>query len=97
MNSVQKMKAALAGEIRLKTWWGCVGLTGPAFRAWFLDRLMDRINRDDRRQWRRLTPDFQIRLHRDAQRLKDLQRRIIHRQFETDLVNRRFSHLLTKD
>ena len=97
MNTVQKMKAALAGEISVRTWWGCPGLSGPAFRSWFLDRLMDKINRDDQRRWRRLTPEFQASLYRDARRLKDMQHRIIHRQFETDIFNRRFGHLLTKD
>ena len=58
MNNVQKMNAALARRVRVKTWWGCEGLTGAAFRAWFLTRLMDKINRDDRRTWRRLTPVF---------------------------------------
>ena len=28
MNTVQKMKAALAGEITVRTWWGCSGLSG---------------------------------------------------------------------
>ena len=95
MNAVQKMQAALAGEITVRTWWGCSGLSGPAFRSWFLGRLMDKINRADRRRWPRLTADYQTRLYRDAQRLKDLQHRIIHRQFETDIFNRRFGHLLT--
>ena len=58
---------------------------------------MAKINRHDRRQWRRLTPEFQASLCRDAQRLKDLQHRIIHRQFETDILKRRFGHLLTND
>ena len=52
MNSMPKMKALCAGEIRVKTWWGYSGLTGSAFRHWFLDCLMDKINRNDRRQWR---------------------------------------------
>jgi len=95
MNTVQKMKAALAGEITVRTWWGCPGLTGDAFRFWFLDCLMTKINRQDSRRWRRLTPDFQISLRRDARRLDDLQHRIIHRQFETDIFIRRFGHLLT--
>jgi hypothetical protein len=97
MNNVQKMKAALAGEIIVRTWWGCSGLSGPAFRTWFLDCLMGKINRDDRRRWRRLAPDFQTSLCRDARRLTDLQHRIIHRQFETDFFKRRFEHLLTTD
>jgi hypothetical protein len=95
MNTVQKMKAALDVEITVRTWWGCPGLTGEAFRSWFLDCLMAKINRQDSRQWRRLTPDFQINLRRDARRLDDIQHRIIHRQFETDIFNRRFGHLLT--
>lgn len=97
MNTVQKMKAALAGEITVRTWWGCYGLSGEAFRSWFLERLMSKLNREDGRRWRRLTPDFQTSLRRDARRLADLQHRIIHRQFETDIFNRRFGHLLTKD
>ena len=97
MTPVQKMRAALAGEITVRTWWGCPGLSGEAFRSWFLERLMAKINRHDRRPWRRLTPEFQTRLYRDARRLRDLQQRIIHRQFETDLVQRRFGHLLTED
>jgi hypothetical protein len=97
MTTVQKMRAALAGQITVKTWWGCPGLTGEAFRSWFRHCLMTKINRHDRRQWRRLTPQFQASLHRDARRLQEIQHRIIHRQFETDIVNRRFGHLLTKD
>ena len=97
MNFVQKMRAALAGEITVSTWWGCSGLSGEAFRSWFLDCLMAKINRQDRRQWRRLTPEFQASLCRDARRLKEMQHRIIHRQFETDIVNRRFGYLLTRD
>ena len=97
MNTVQKMRAALAGEITVRTWWGCPGLSGDAFRAWFLDRLMAKINRHDTRSWRRLTPEFQTSLCRDARRLRDLQHRIIHRQFETDIFKRRFGHLLIND
>lgn len=97
MTTVQKMQAALAGTITVRTWWGCPGLSGEVFRSWFLDRLMAKINRHDRRQGRRLTPEFQASLYRDAQRLKDLQHRIIHWQFETDILNRRFGHLLTND
>jgi len=97
MNTVRKMHAALAGAITVRTWWSCPGLSGEAFRSWFLDRLMAKINRHDRRQGRRLTPEFQASLYRDAQRLKDIQHRIIHRQFETDILKRRFGHLLTND
>jgi hypothetical protein len=97
MNTVEKMQAALAGTITVRTWWGCPGLSGNAFRCWFLERLMAKVNREDRRRWRRLTPAFQASLRRDARRLSDLQHRIIHRQFETDIFKRRFGHLLTKD
>jgi len=97
MNTVQKMQAALAGQITLRTWWGCSGLAGEAFRSWFLDRLMAKINRHDCRRWRRMTPEFQASLYRDAQRLRDIRHRVIHRQFETDIVNRRIGHLLTQD
>jgi hypothetical protein len=97
MNKVQKMRRALAGHITVRTWWGGPGLSGEAFRSWFLDRLMAKINRYDRRLWRRLAPDYQTRLHRDARRLRELQHRIIHRQFETDIFKRRFSHLPTRD
>jgi len=97
MNIAQKMQAALAGKIIVRTWWGCPGLSGEAFRAWFLTCLMAKVNRDDGRRWRRLTADFQTSLRRDARRLEDIQHRIIHRQFETDIFKRRFGHLLTKD
>ena len=97
MNTVQKMRAAIDGAITVRTWWGCPGLTGAAFRSWFQDCLMDKINRHDQRRWRRLAPEFQIGLRRDARRLTEIQHRIIHRQFETDIFNRRFGHLLTKD
>ena len=96
-NTVQKMKAALAGTIIVRTWWGCSGLSGTAFRSWFLDCLMGKINRHDQRRWRRLMPEFQASLGRDARRLTDLQHRILHRQFETDICKRRFAHLLTQD
>jgi hypothetical protein len=97
MNTIEKMRAALAGTITVRTWWGCPGLSGEAFRSWFLDCLMAKINRHDRRQWRRLTPDYQAGLHRDARRLRDIQQRVIHRQFDTDIFYRRFGHLLTQD
>jgi hypothetical protein len=97
MITVEKMRSALAGEITIRTWWCCPGLTGEAFRSWFLDCLMAKINRHDCWQWRRLSPQFQASLGRDARRLKELQHRTIHRQFETDIVDRRFGHLLTKD
>ena len=97
MNTVEKMRAALAGAITVRTWWGCAGLSGEDFRCWFLDRLMAKSNRHDRRQGRRLTPDYQASLRRDARRLKDMQHRIIHRQFETGIFKRRFGHLLTND
>jgi hypothetical protein len=97
MNTVEKMRAAIAGEVTVRTWWGCPGLSGEAFRSWFLDCLMAKINSHDLRQWRRLTPDFQDRLHRDARRLRGIQQRVIHRRFETDIFKRRFGHLLTHD
>jgi hypothetical protein len=91
------MRADLTRQITVRTWWGCPGLTSEAFRSWFLDCLMAKINRHDYRQWRRLTPQFKAGLCRDARSLKKLQHRIIHRQFETDIVDLRFGHLLTKD
>jgi hypothetical protein len=97
MNTIEKMRAALAGSITVRTWWGCPGVSGAAFRSWFLDCLMAKINRHDRRQWRRLTPDYQARLYRDARRLREIQQRVIHRQFETDIFQRRFGDLLTND
>ena len=97
MNTVRKIRAALAGAITVRTWWGCSGLSGEAFRRWFLDCLMAKINRHDRRHWRRLTPDYQASLYRDARRLREIQQRVIHRQFETDILKRRFGHLLTND
>lgn len=97
MNTVEKMRAALSGTITVRTWWDCPGLSGEAFRNRFLACLMAKINRHDRRQGRRLTPEFQASLDRDARRRKDLQHRIIHRHFETDILTRRFGHLLTND
>ena len=72
MTIVQKMPAALDEAITVRTWWDCPGLSGEAFRCWFLDCLIAKINRHDRRQGRRLTPDYQARLHRDARRLRDI-------------------------
>jgi len=97
MTTIEKMRAALAGTITVRTWWGCPGLSGEAFRCWFLDCLMAKINRHDQRQGRRLTPGYQASLYRDARRLRDIQQRITHRQFETDIFQRRFGHLLTHD
>jgi hypothetical protein len=98
MSMVDTMRKALAGEITVRTWWGCDGLTGEAFRRWFHERLDARINRHDRRPWRRLSADYQASLTRDAIRLRQITgRRVIHRQFETDIVADRFSRLLTKD
>jgi hypothetical protein len=98
MSVVGTMRKALAGEIAVRTWWGCNGLTGEAFRRWFRERLDARINRDDRRRWRRLSGDYQASLTRDANRVREITRqRIIHRQFETDIFQARFGHLLTED
>jgi hypothetical protein len=98
MSFVNTMRKALAGEITVRTWWGCNGLTGDGFRQWFRERLDAKINREDRRQWRRLSEDFQASLRRDANRVRQItQQRIVHRQFETDIVNTHFRHLLTKD
>jgi hypothetical protein len=97
MSWVTTMQRALAGEITVRTWWGCNGLTGEVFRQWFRQRLDARINREDRRQWRRLSGDYQVALMRDANRVRQITgQRIIHRQFETDIVNGRLGHLLTR-
>jgi hypothetical protein len=98
MNFVDTMRNALAGETTVKTWWGCNGLTGDGFRQWFRERLAAKINRQDQRQWRRLSGDYQASLMRDADRVRQItQQRIIHRQFETDIFRARFGHLLTED
>ena len=98
MNVVDRMRRALAGEITVRTWWGCSGLSGDGFRAWFRERLDAKINRQDVRRWRRLSADYQASLQRDANRVRQItQQRIIHRQFETDIANARFGHLLTED
>ncbi len=98
MNFIDTMRKALAGEITVKTWWGCNGLTGEAFHEWFRQRLDAKMNREDRRQWRRLSTDYQASLMRDADRVRQItQQRVIHRQFETDIVNARLGHLLTKE
>jgi hypothetical protein len=95
---VEILRRALAGEITVRTWWGCPGLSGEAFRRWFRERLDAKINREDRRHWRRLSPDYQIALYRDARRVREItQQRIIHRQFETDIVKARLGHLLTRE
>jgi hypothetical protein len=98
MNFIDTMRKALAGEITVRTWCGCNGLTGEAFHQWFRQRLDAKINRKDRRQWRRLSADYQASLMRDADRVRQItQQRIIHRQFETDVINARLGHLLTKE
>jgi len=98
MNFTDTMRKAMAGEITVKTWWGCNGLSGDEFRQWFRERLDARINRHDRREWRRLSGDYQASLMRDADRVRQItQQRVIHRQFETDIVTARFGHLLTED
>jgi hypothetical protein len=92
---VDTMRRALAGEITVRTWWGCPGLTGEAFHRWFSDRLAAKINREDRRRWRRLSSDYQAALMRDTMRVRQITtQRAIHRQFETDIVNARLGHLL---
>ncbi len=98
MSFVRTMQRALAGEITVKTWWGCNGLTGEAFHQWFRQRLDAKINREDRRQSRRLAADYQIALMRDANRVRQITgQRVIHRQFETDIFKSRFSYLLTRE
>ena len=98
MSLADTLRKALAGEITVRTWWGCNGLTGEALRHWFRERLDARINREDRRPWRRLSADYQVSLMRDANRVRQITgQRIIHRQFETDIVNARLGHLLTKE
>jgi hypothetical protein len=98
MNFIDTMRKALAGEIAVRTWWGCSGLTGEGIRDWFRESLDARINRQDQRQWRRLSDDYQASLMRDADRVRQItQQRVIHRQFETDIFKSRFGHLLTED
>ncbi len=98
MNFIDTMRKALAGEITVRTWWGCSGVTGDGFRQWFRERMDARINRQDQRQWRRLAGDYQTSLMRDADRVRQITgQRIIHRQFETDIVNARLGHLLTRE
>lgn len=98
MTFVEKMRKAMAGEINVKTWWGCNGVTGEAFRQWFRARLDAKINREDRRTWRRLSDDYQLALMRDSNRVRQItQQRVIHRQFETDIVSARLGHLLTRE
>ena len=95
---VDTLRRASTGEITVKTWWGCPGLSGEAFHQWFSDRLAAKINREDRRRWRKLSPDYQASLMRDAVRVREITTlRIIHRQFETDIVRARFGHLLTRE
>ena len=98
MNFVDTMRKAVAGEITVRTWWGCSSLNGDGFRQWFRERLDAKINRHDQRQWRRLSIDYQASLARDADRVRQItQQRVIHRQFETDIFKARFEHLLTED
>ncbi len=98
MTFAEKMRRAMAGEIIVRTWWGCTGLTGDAFRNWFRERLDAKINREDGRRWRRLSAEYQTSLMRDAKRVREIVlQRIIHRQFETDIFKARFSHLLSKE
>ena len=98
MSLASTMRKAIAGEITVNTWWGCNGLTGDGFRQWFRERLDAKINRQDHRQSRRLSREYQASLMRDANRVREIiGQRIIHRQFETDIFKARFSHLLTED
>jgi hypothetical protein len=98
MSVAETMRQAMAGEITVRTWWGCSGLTGDEFRHWFRERLDAKINRHDRRRWRRLSGDYQASLVRDAIRVREITRqRIIHRQFETNIFQARLGHLLTED
>jgi hypothetical protein len=98
MTLADTMRKAMAGEIAVRTWWGCHGLTGEAFRRWFLERLDAKINRLDRRPWRKLSPEYQVSQLRDASRVREIiGRRIIHRQFETEVFRSRLGHLLTED
>jgi hypothetical protein len=98
MTLPETMRKAIVGEITVRTWWGCHGLTGEAFRRWFLTRLEAKINRHDHRPWRKQSAEYQVSLMRDANRVRDITgRRIIHRQFETDVFRTRLGHLLTKD
>jgi hypothetical protein len=95
---VDTLRRGMAGEITVRTWWGCPGLTGDAFRRWFREMLDAKINREDSRRWRRLSTDYQNALFRDAHRVREItQQRIIHRQFETEIVRARFGHLLTRE
>ncbi len=97
MSFVDTMRKAMAGEIAVRTWWGCNGLTGEAFRHWFRERLDAKINRQDRRRWRRLSGDYQASLAGRDRVRQITGQRIIHRQFETDIVHARLGHLLTKE
>lgn len=51
----------------------------------------DRINRHDPRKGRKMCPDWQIGMIRDAHRING---RVVTRRFETAEMNRRFAHRL---
>ena len=71
MNTVQKMRAALAGEITVRTWWGCPGL--PASFPLLVPGSPYGEDQPPRPPaMAALTPDYQARLYRDARRLQGL-------------------------
>ena len=95
---VETCRLALRGEIRVKAWWACNGLSGPSFRAWFHDRLTAKINKEDTRTWRRLDPDYQRALAQDADSVRrNISSRVIIRQFRTDIFRARLGHLIHED
>lgn len=44
------------------------------FQKWFIKCLNEKINRQDSRTWRKLTPEYQLNLKKDSWRIKDYYR-----------------------
>lgn len=62
---------------------------------WLVQMAINRKAGIPDRRGRKDDPDYQIKLYRDQQRLKDIARNIRVYQFETREVKKRFSHLLS--
>ena len=96
--AVRKGDAITAAGGKVKTFWACPDLDAAGWQAEKLAALDRRINLKGGigGTGRRWDSDYQRHLRLDACALADnLQRRVIVHQWNTDIMRKRFTHLLS--
>ena len=93
---LRKANEAFNNNIKVKLFWNDEPMDREGFRKEFLMALDRRINLKGNvpitKKW---DDTYQTHLLRDKRRLEDIGKRISVYQFETEIVRKRFSHLLS--